>query len=112
MAGAGTKRVAFRHDGLSKCSPSCARLIYDDPHIFQVRSEHPSKHIYSCESCMRRAHRQQASSASNSHSKGCSRLPLTPDDFQSPDRAEPARIKRTPRECNWENFMKNKSRYG
>lgn len=112
MAGAGTKRVAFRQDGRSKCSLSCDRLIYDDPHIFQVRSEHPSKHIYSCESCMRKAHRQQTSGTSNSHSKRCSRLPPGPDDFESIDRTQTAPIKRTHRECNWDNFMKNKSRYG
>ena len=112
MAGAGTKRVAFEQDRRSKCSHSCPRLIYDDPNIFQVRGEHPSKHIYSCESCMRKAHRQQASARSNSHSKRCSRLPPASHDFEYFDRTQTPPAKRTPRDCNWDNFMKNKSRYG
>jgi hypothetical protein len=106
MATAAARKVVFRQKGRPKCSPGCERLIYDEPNIFRVRSERPSPHIYACESCLRRA-RRQASSANNSHSKGCSRLPAGPNDFEDFNRS-----KRTPNDCNWENFMKNKSRYG
>lgn len=112
MAGVSAKRVVFGREGRSRCSPSCPRLIYDDPHVFQVRSERPTIHCYACESCMRKAHRQRASTANQSHSKRCSRLPPTPDDFEPFNRPQTVPFRRTPHDCNWENFMKNKSRYG
>jgi hypothetical protein len=104
MATAASRKVVFGQKGRPKCSPACARLIYDEPYIFRVRSERPSSHIYACESCLRKAQRQQVSSA---NSKGCSRLPAGPADFEYLNR-----WKRTPNDCNWDNFMKNKSRYG
>ncbi len=111
MATKSSKQVTFGQKGRSKCPPSCARLIYDEPYIFRVRSERQSSHIYPCESCLKKAQRQ-ASSANNQYPKRCSRLPPEPADFQYLNRSYTSLSKRTPNDCNWDNFMNNKSRYG
>ncbi len=113
MAATSSKRVVFEQKGRSKCSPSCARLIYDEPHVFRVRSERPSSHLYPCENCLKKAQRQQASLTNNQYPKRCSRLPTsTPVNFEYLNRPHTSPSKRTSHDCNWDNFMKNKSRYG
>jgi hypothetical protein len=112
MTAPSSKRVAFQQKERLKCSPSCPRLIYDDPHIFRVRSQRPSSRFFPCENCLREAKRQRTSSANNQYQKRCSRLPPAPIDFEHANRLNTSPSKRTPNDCNWDNFMKNKSRYG
>jgi len=106
MTNKSSKHVVFEEKNRPKCFANCPRLIYDEPYVFQVRSQRPSARFYPCENCLKIAHKQRASSANHQHTKGCSRLPLTSYEFEQFDRP------RTSNDCNWKNFMKNKSRYG
>ncbi len=113
MASAAPKRVAFGEQGRVKCSPSCQRLIYDDPHVFRVRSQRSVPHLYPCESCLKEARRQQQSSTSNNqYPKRCSRLPPRPADLESLNRPKTSPLHRKSNNINWDNFMHKKSKYG
>jgi len=112
MKSASTKQVTFEQKERLKCSPSCPRLIYDEPYIFRVRSERPSSRLFPCESCLKAAKQQPASISNNQYQKRCSRLPPAPVDFEYLNHPNTSPSKRTSNICNWDNFMKNKSRYG
>jgi len=112
MTSATSKHVVFRQKERLKCFPGCPRLIYDEPHIFRVRSERPSSQLFPCETCLKEARRQQASTANNQYQKRCSRLPPIPIDFEQLNHPNTSPSKRTSNNCNWDNFMRNKSRYG
>lgn len=112
MTSAPTKHGVFGQKQCLKCSPSCPRLIYDDPHVFQVRSDRPSSYPYACETCLKAARQQQTSRTNTQYPKRCSRLSPEPIEFEQFNRPNTSPTRRTSDKCNWDNFMKNKSRYG
>jgi len=112
MARASPKRVAFEQKERVKCSPSCPRLIYDEPYVFRVRSQRPSSRLFPCENCLKAARQQQTSTENTQYQKRCSRLPPIPIDFEHLNRPYTSPSERPSNYCNWDHFMKNQSRYG
>lgn len=101
-----------RH-GSSRCSHPHAHLIYDGPHVFQVRGErHRSAFLRPCDDCFAEAKRQAALAANVKYEQRCSRMPpraIHPEHTGRPRTSPPSR---TSSECTWENFMKKKSKHG
>ena len=112
MAAIPSRRVAFEENRPGRCAHSGPHLIYDDPHIFRVRGQHSVPHPFSCDACWKAAKQQQHPNANIQHPKRCSRLPPTPADLERLSRPRTAPPQRTANNCNWDNFMKKKSKYG
>jgi len=108
MAAAPSKRVVLENKKPMKCSHPCPPLIYDDPYIFRVRSQPSRSYSRPCATCLKELKRQQSSSTENiQYQKRCSRLPPKPIELEHVSRSKTA-----PSNCNWDNFMKKKSKYG
>ncbi|CAF1232231.1 unnamed protein product [Adineta steineri] len=114
MATASSKRVAFARNESSKCTHRIPHLIYDEPYIFQVRSQRTrSLHKRPCDDCLKASKQQQQrlSTANIQYEKRCSRLPPKPIDFEQMNRPKTAPLNRRVNDCNWDNFMTRKSKF-
>jgi len=117
MEAPSSKRVVIGKKEHLKYPYTRSHLIYDEPHIFQVTSERSLSHLqqhrkfHPCNACLKEANRPTFT-ANVQHPKRCSRLPATPADLERSNRPKTVPPKRTSNDCNWNNFIKKKSKHG
>jgi hypothetical protein len=135
-----TKRVVPVKKDQTKRPPSRSRLVFDTPHIFRMKSERSLAHLQEnrdfipCIACSKEFERRQEtftrphSSYSRQRStpppssceqrpstatkKKSSPLPPTPADLERLSRPKTAQPERLSNNCNWNNFIKKRSKYG
>jgi hypothetical protein len=140
MSGKPPKRAAIGEKGQSKRPPSRSRLVYDEPHVFRVKSERSlshlqeSQHFHPCIACSKESHRRHEGlerphssyirqrstpppqtsehQRPSTATKKCSRLPPTSADLERLSRPKIIPPQQPSNNCNWNNFIKKKSKYG
>ncbi len=135
-----TKRVGGEKKGQSKRPPTQSRLVYDEPHVFHIKNERSLAHLQEsreflpCAACSTEANRRQETLArphssyirqrstpppisseqrpSTATKKKSVPSPPTPADLERLSRPKTVPIEQTSNNCNWNNFIKKRSKYG
>ena len=131
------KRVTSGKKDQSKARP---RLVYNEPHIFRVKSDRALAHLQEtreyepCIACSKENDRRQETldrphssyirqrstpppssseqRPSTATKKKSSHSPPTPADLERLSRPKTVPPERTSNNCNWNNFIKKRSKYG
>jgi hypothetical protein len=137
-----TKQVVSDKKGQSKDPSTRPRLVFEEPHIFRIKSDHSLAHLQEsreflpCVACSKEANRRQETSIrpnssnirqqstppppsssseqrpSTATKKKSSPSPPTRDDLERLSRPKTVQPERISNNCNWNNFIKKKSKYG
>ncbi|CAF3594086.1 unnamed protein product [Rotaria socialis] len=95
-----------------RCSHSSPKPIYDEPFVFRVRSDRSLSYSFPCRACLREAKLKQRESSTNvRYQQRCSRSPLRPVRIEHLNRPKTVSSIRTSNNCNWDNFMRKKSKH-
>ena len=132
------KRGISGHQDQTKRPPNRPRLVFDEPHKFRAKSEHALSHLRQgreflpCRACMLEAHRRTDTfnrprsspygqrlirprsfeqRPSTVHKKK-SRSPPSQADLERLSQPKIALSKQISDNCNWNNFIKKRSKYG
>jgi len=125
--------------GQSERPPSRSRLVFDEQHKFRIKNDHLLSHLQEsrefvpCIACSKEADRRQDTFSrpqssyirprstpppsteqrpSTATKNKPSRSPPTPADLERLSRPKPIPPERLSNNCNWNNFIKKKSKYG